>query len=304
MVTEMRPQLAATLTELFDRDDRLAIVLAEISTDLFRGPRRLDRARAVNVGIMEATMVGVAAGFAMEGFHPVAHTIGPFMAERPFEQLKLDFGYQGLEGTFVSVGGSYDYGAEGGTHHAPGDVGVMATIPGMEILAPGTAAEADRLVRAIYANGRASYLRASTAQNAVSFEVEPGRLEVAHHASHRDAPVVVAFGPMLSRTLQAAEGLDVTVAYATSVVPFDAPGLAAIAGDHPHLIAVEPWYEGTVTGVLAAAVSLLPSRVDAIGVPRRFLRDYGTAAEHDRGNGLDATGIGGRLRSILAGRAA
>lgn len=300
MVTEMRPQIAATLSDLFDADDRLAIVLAEISTDLFRGPRRSDPARAVNVGIMEATMVGVAAGFAMEGFHPVAHTIGPFMAERPFEQLKLDFGYQGLEGTFVSVGGSYDYGAEGGTHHAPGDVGVMATIPGMEILTPGSAAEADRLVRAIYANGRASYLRASTAQNAVSFEVEPGRLEVARHASHRDAPVVVAFGPMLSRTLEAAEGLDVTVAYATSVMPFDAPGLAAIAGDHPHLIAVEPWYEGTVTGALAAAVAHVPGRVEAIGVPRRFLRDYGTAAEHDRANGLDAAGIAARLRTMVA----
>jgi transketolase len=300
MVTEMRPQIAATLTELFERDDHLAIVLAEISTDLFQGPRRSDPTRAVNVGIMEATMVGVAAGFAMEGFHPVAHTIGPFMAERPLEQLKLDFGYQGLEGTFVSVGGSYDYGAEGGTHHAPGDVGVLATIPGMEILAPGTAAEADRLVRAIYANGRASYLRASVAQNAVSFEVEPGRLEVARHASHGGAPVVVAFGPMLSRTLEAAEGLDVTVAYATSVVPFDGPGLAAIAGDHPHLIAVEPWYEGTVTGALAAAVAHVPGRIEAIGVPRRFLRDYGTAAEHDRANGLDAAGIGARLRAMVA----
>ena len=300
MVTEMRPRIAATLTELFERDDRLAIVLAEISTDLFRGPRRSDPARAVNVGIMEATMVGVAAGFAMEGFHPVAHTIGPFMTERPFEQLKLDFGYQGLEGTFVSVGGSYDYGAEGGTHHAPGDVGVIATIPGMEILAPGTAAEADRLVRASYANGRASYLRASLAQNTVSFEVEPGRLEVARHPSHDDAPVVIAFGPMLSRTLEAAAGLDVTVAYATSVVPFDAPGLAAIAGDHPHLIAVEPWYEGTVTGTLAAALAHVPSRIDAIGVPRRFLRDYGSAAEHDRANGLDIAGIGGRLRAMVA----
>lgn len=298
-MTEMRPQIAATLSELFERDERLAIVLAEISTDLFRGPRRLDPGRAVNVGIMEATMVGVAAGFAMEGFHPVAHTLGPFMAERPFEQLKLDFGYQGLEGTFVSVGASYDYGAEGGTHHAPGDVGVMATIPGMEILAPGTAAEADRLVRAIYANGHASYLRASVAQNDASFEVAPGRLEVVRRSAAADAPVLVAFGPTLSRTLAAAEGLDLTVAYATSVVPFDAGGLAAIAGGRPHVIAIEPWYEGSVTGVLATALRNVPSRVEAIGVPRRFLRSYGTAIEHDRDLGLDVEGIGARLRSML-----
>jgi transketolase len=302
-VTEMRPQIAATLCELFEHDERLAIVLAEISTDLFRGPRRLDPARAVNVGIMEATMVGVAAGFAMEGFHPVAHTIGPFMSERPFEQLKLDFGYQGLGGTFVSVGGSYDYGAEGGTHHAPGDVGVLATIPGMEILAPGTAYEADRLVRAVYSNGRASYLRASTAQNEGSFEVAPGALQVIRRGRAPDAPTVVAFGPMLSRTLAATDDIDVTVAYATSVVPFDREGLASIVGERPHVIAIEPWYEGTVTGTLAAALARVPSRVDAIGVPRRFLRAYGTAAEHDRDLGLDAAGIGSRLRSILAARA-
>ena len=28
-------------------------------------------------------MVGVAAGFALEGFHPIAHSLSPFMAERP-----------------------------------------------------------------------------------------------------------------------------------------------------------------------------------------------------------------------------
>ncbi len=299
MVSEMRPTIAATLTELFEHDERLAIVLAEISADLFRHVRRFDPARAVNVGIMEATMVGVAAGFAMEGFHPVAHSLGPFVAERPFEQLKLDFGYQGLEGTFVSVGGSYDYGAEGGTHHAPGDVGVLSTIPGMEIFAPGTAAEADRLVRAIYANGRASYLRASAAQNGESFDVEPGCLQVVRRGSG-DAPTVVAFGPMLSRTLEASHGLDVTVAYTASVVPFDADGLASIVGDSPHVIAIEPWYEGSVTGTLAAALSHVPSRVEAIGVPRRFLRSYGTAAEHDRDLGLDAAGIAERLRAMLA----
>ena len=303
MVTDMRSQIATTLTELFERDERLAIVLAEISTDLFRRARRHDPARAVNVGIMEATMVGVAAGFAMEGFHPVAHTIGPFMAERPFEQLKLDFGYQALEGTFVSVGGSYDYGAEGGTHHAPGDVGVMATIPGMEIFAPGTAAEADRLVRAVYANGRASYLRGNLAQNDASFDVAPGHLRVVRDGPD-GAPTIVAFGPMLSRTLAAAEGLDVTVAYTASVVPFDADGLAAIVGDHPHVIAIEPWYEGSVTAALAAALAHVPNRVAAIGMPRRFLRSYGTAAEHDRDLGLDAEGIGRRLRRMLDGRAA
>ncbi len=104
--------------ELLDEDPRVALVLAEISVDGYFS-RAIERHpdRAVNIGIAEQAMIGVAAGFAMEGFHPIAHSIGAFIAERPYEQLKVDFGYQGLGGTFVGIGASYDYARRG--RHAP-----------------------------------------------------------------------------------------------------------------------------------------------------------------------------------------
>src|SRR6478735_6619803 len=178
MVTDMRSQLARTATDLVERDPNVAVVLAEISVDRFERAMAIAPDRVVNVGIMEQTLVGVAAGFAMEGFHTIAHTMAPFLVERPFEQVKLDFGYQGLGGTFASVGAPYDYGTEGGTHHSPGDVTVMGSIPGMQIVIPGTAGERDRLLRATYANEHPTYRRASMAQNDQSFDVEPGRLEM------------------------------------------------------------------------------------------------------------------------------
>ncbi len=157
----MRERAGETAADLLDQDPRVAVVLAEISTGQFGRALRDHPERAVNVGIMEQTMVGVAAGFAMEGFLPIVHTITPFLVERPLEQIKLDFGYQGLQGTFVSVGGSYDYTSEGFTHHSPGDVQVMLTVPGMEVLAPGTPDELERLFRATYADGHPTYLRTS-----------------------------------------------------------------------------------------------------------------------------------------------
>jgi transketolase len=39
-------------------------------------------------------MVGVAAGMSKVGLNPVIHTIAPFLIERAYEQIKLDFGYQ------------------------------------------------------------------------------------------------------------------------------------------------------------------------------------------------------------------
>ena len=294
---EMRAAFGATAAELVEHDERAAVILAEISTEYFADVMRRHPGRVVNIGIMEQSMIGVAAGFAMEGFHPIAHSLSPFIAERPYEQLKLDFGYQGLGGTFVGVGGSYDYAAEGATHHAPADASLMLAIPGMEVLVPGHGDEVERLLRASYANGRPTYLRASVATNADAFDVAPGRIEVVRHGS---GATVLAFGPMLGRVLTACDGLDVTVAYATSLAPFDHEGLRSVVGASSRVIVVEPFYEGTSAPVLAETFRGLPVAMTYVGVPRAFIHAYGTPGELDADVGLDGPGFRERIVAALA----
>jgi transketolase len=173
---------------------------------------------------------------------------------------------------------------------------VILTIPGVEVLVPGCATELGVLLRGTYANGRLTYLRASLAQNDDAFDVAPGRLEVVCRGSRA---TVIAVGPLLSRTLSACDGMDVTVLYATSVAPFDADGLAAAAGDDPLVIAVEPFYEGTMVPVLAEALRHVRSRFVSVGVPRRFITTYGTLDEHDRDLGMDVAGIRRRIAAAL-----
>ena len=297
-MSDQRTQMARTATALLREDPTVAVVLAQISLGYFGEAVEAAPERVIDVGIMEQTMIGVAAGFALEGFHPIAHSIGPFIAERPLEQIKDDFGYQELGGTFTSTGASYDYAAEGGTHHAPGDVQALGSIPGMQILLPGHGDEVDRLLRATYANEHPTYLRLSVASNAEPFDVEPGRMHVVRRGSEI---TIVAFGPMLARALEAATDLDASVLYATSLVPFDDDVLAAVAGDRPLVAAIEPFYEGTSVAAISNALRQTPARIVPIGVPRTFLRSYGTPADHDRALGLDAAGIRGRLLEALGG---
>lgn len=294
----MRRAAAEAVVDRFLADESVAVVLAEISTDLFAPAFAHDPRRAVNVGIMEQTMVGVAAGFALEGYRPVAHTIAPFLSERALEQIKLDFGYQRLEGLFISTGASYDYASSGMTHHAPGDVAALATVPGIEVVVPGAPAEADALVRATYANGRPTYLRTSAAENAAARELAPGGLTLVRRG--RDL-TVVAVGPMLDRTLAALDGVDATVLYATTAVPLDAATLAAEAAQE--VVVVEPFYEGTLAPQVTAALVDRPARVLSIGVPREVISRYGTRGEHDVALGLDAAGIRGRVLRFVSGQA-
>jgi transketolase len=293
----MREQAMATAVELFERDERVAIVMADISLDYLQPAVDHDPLRAVNAGIMEQSAVGIAAGFALEGFHPIVHTLAPFLAERPLEQIKLDFAYQGLGGTFVSAGAPYDYGESGGTHHSPGDIQALGSIPGVEVLVPGSAPETNALLRASYANGRPTYLRTSVVENREPVDLAPGGLTVVRRGA--DA-TVVAVGPFLSRTLAALDGVDATVLYATTLVPLDAGTLVREAAS-PNVILVEPAYEGTSAAQIAAALSHRPIQLLSIGVPRKFIERYGTSEVHDAALGLDVRGIRERIVGFLKG---
>jgi transketolase len=85
------------------------VVVGDISHGILSKFRNENPDRYFNIGISEPGMVNVAAGLSASGLIPVIHTIAPFLIERSYEQIKLDFGYQNLPGNFVSVGSSFDY---------------------------------------------------------------------------------------------------------------------------------------------------------------------------------------------------
>src|SRR5271155_3728497 len=161
----MRKQFVKTVMWIMDRDPRVVLLLGDIGVYGFREAFQRFPKRCYNVGVCEQAMISLAAGLALEGMIPVVHTIAPFLVERAFEQLKVDFGYQGLGGNFVSVGASYDYSKLGPTHHCPGDVAILKTIPNMEILVPGHPDEFDDQFRFHYKSGKPNYFRLSEQSN-------------------------------------------------------------------------------------------------------------------------------------------
>lgn len=293
----MRQQMVRTLTDLLDVDQRLVVLLGNISVSQFE--QRLFSARPqriYDVGIAEQAMVSMAAGLALEGMIPVVHTIAPFLAERAFEQIKDDFSYQQLGGNFISIGASYDYSTEGMTHQGSGDVQVLRSLPGMRIVVPGAAEEFDALFRASYANSQPTYYRLSERQNAAPHPVHFGQAEVIQRGS---LATVAAIGPMLAPTLAASEGLDVTVLYYTTVAPFDGATLREHS-PHGRVVLVEPFYADTLIPEVTSAMGDIPMRVEAIGVPHELLTRYGTPEQHDEALGLTPTGIRARLAHFLA----
>lgn len=277
------------------QDERLVLLLGDIGVFGFRNAFKRYPERTYNIGICEQAMTSLAGGLAKEGFLPVLHSIAPFAVERCFEQIKIDLCYQNLPANIVSVGASYDYAALGCTHHCPEDVAILRALPGMEIVIPGTPAEFDQLFRDAYADDHPTYFRFSERSNQQSCDVEFGRAIIIRRGS---IATVIAVGPILTSVLEATRMLDVTILYYTTVVPFDGDTLRENSPSG-RIVVVEPFYEGTLAHDIISAVKEKSIRLLSIGVPRRFLTDYGHAADHDFVCGLTARQIKERVEQFL-----
>ncbi|WP_461030167.1 transketolase family protein, partial [Streptomyces sparsus] len=191
MTDTMRDRFAAVVSGLLDDDPRLAVVLAEIGADGFAAAGRRHPDRVHNVGIREQLLIGVGGGLALTGMRPIVHTFASFLIERPFEQVKLDFGHQGVGGVLVSAGASHDWPAGGFTHMAPGDVALLDTLDGWTVHVPGHPDEAEALLRQAAAGDDRVYLRLSTQSNTAARPVG-GRGFTVERRGGAGAPVVVA----------------------------------------------------------------------------------------------------------------
>jgi len=289
MVTDMRTAFAETASALLDEDPLAAVVLAEISADMFAKAAARHPERVLNVGIREQLMVSVGGGLALAGMRPIVHTYAPFLVERAFEQVKLDLAHQGVNAVLVSIGASYDAAPSGRTHQVPEDVALVDGVPGFSVVVPGHPGEVPTLLRGAVGtlDAGSTYMRLSAQANREALPVWPG-LQVVR--SGRRA-VVVAVGPMLSPVLDGLADLDVTVAYATTVRPFDAQGLRSLEASSGAVVLVEPYLAGTSAFLASQALASRPHRLLSLGVPRGELRRYGTPADHAAWHGLDAAGI-------------
>ena len=291
----MRERFARVTTALLDEDPRLAVVLAEITTDAFSAARRRHPDRVINLGIREQLLVSVAGGLALAGMRPIAHTFASFLVERPFEQIKLDLNHQDVGAVLVSAGASYDISAGGRTHQAPGDVALLDTLPGWTVHVPGHPGEAERALRAAAAAGGLIYIRLSELANDGVLADRPDGFTPLRAGA---GGTVIAVGPMAGPVLAATRGLDVTVLYAATVRPFDKRTLRATLSV-PDVVLVEPYLAGTSVPQVTGALADIPHRVLGLGVRREELRRYGTPAEHQAAHGLDPVSLRGSIVGFL-----
>lgn len=291
----MRKQFVLTVEKILSEDENVVLLLGDIGVFGFRNSFKNYPSKVYNIGILEQSTISMSAGLSKVGMTPIVHTIAPFLVERCLEQLKDDFGYQKLNGNFVSVGASYDYAALGCTHHCPGDVQALKTIPGMQIVTPGSTHEFNVLFNESYNNGSPTYFRLSEDSHMEKFDVKFGKANVLKKGN---LATVIVVGTMLKNVLEATKDLDVTIIYYSTVEPFDGETLRNNCFSNKVIIC-EPYYEGGIAADVIKSMKSSPISVNFIGVEKKFLTNYGTMKNHEDNLGLSSLEINKKIKKII-----
>jgi transketolase len=278
----MRKQFKDTVVELAERDERVVVVLGDISHFLFLPFQQKHPARFYNMGICENALVSVAAGLCMQGFYPFVHTIAPFLTERSLEQIKLDLCYNHFGANVVSTGASFDYAWDGATHHCYTDLAILRLLPRMEVIQPGSRTELDTLIRSQYNNGNPTYFRLSDYGHTLNVPVQFGKANILKDTGAK--VTVMTAGPILGNVMEACGDLPVNLVYFTTIKPIDKEVIHRFRDTR--ILVVHDAFG------LAEAIHEVPElRVSSLGLPDKFCVWYGTVHDIRKMISLDPASI-------------
>ena len=159
----MRGDLFKLLIEEFKKNEKLFFLTGDTGFNLVEPLFEIDPKRALNVGVAEQNMIGVASGLVNLGYIPVCYAITNFLIQRCFEQIRNDICLHQYKAILIGTTTGYDNGTLGPTHHKLDDVASIKALPNIRIYSPSGVNSITTVLSEALGSNEASYIRVSKA---------------------------------------------------------------------------------------------------------------------------------------------
>lgn len=269
---------SSTMERLLEEDEQVAYLDADLMNSFGTGalPEKYPD-RAIDCGIQEANMIGVAAGMSVEGRKPYCHTFGVFASRRCFDQVFLSVGYAKnsvrIIGSDPGICAMYN----GGTHMPFEDVTLYRSIPGAAIFEPCDTVQLEAILRGTKDRPGVTYIRSQRKFAKKVYEVFDYQCGKANVLREGDDIALFAVGIMVAEAMHAAElleqdGIHAAVIDLVSIKPLDEETVAVYAEKCGAVVTCENsnirgGVYGAVTECLAARY---PVPVECVGVQDEY----------------------------------
>ena len=139
-MTNGRKVFLQTLTEFAEKDPKVILIVGDVGFSFVEDFKKRFPNQFINVGVLEQSMMGIAAGMARMGWKPYVYTMINFIVFRPFEQVRNDLCYSNANVKLFGVEGSAAYKFLGYSHNiTPGeDIKMLEGLPNLTMYIPST----------------------------------------------------------------------------------------------------------------------------------------------------------------------
>lgn len=254
----MRTAFVQTIVELARQDSRILLLTADLGYMALEPFAETFPDRFFNVGVAEQNMVGVATGLADAGYIPFVYSIATFASLRTYEFIRNGPVLHHLPVRIVGVGGGFEYGPAGPTHHGLEDAGVMRMQPGLTVISPADHQQTRSAIEATWSLPGPIYYRLGKDDKTIVPGLD-GKFELGRAQTIRqgDDMLIIAMGSVASEAAAAAadleeQGIACTVVVVASLNPAPLDDLAKVLGEFSMAVTVEAHY---VVGGLGSLVS-------------------------------------------------
>lgn len=305
----MRSAFVRELESQISTNKNLMLLTADLGYGVFDDIAKNYPNQYCNVGITEQSMMGIAAGFSLEGYSVVAYSIANFATLRCLEQIRNDVAYHNLNVTIVASGGGFGYGQLGMSHHATEDIAIMRALPETRVIAPGSEWEMKEATREILKSCGLTYLRLDKSRYDESPEVEFCLGFMRKIFSGQDISIITSGGilseAILARNILRDHSIDVQVISCHSVKPLDVESVIDAALNTGGIVTLE---EHNKIGGLGSAIAevcmdhnIIPKKFLRIGLNDCYSEIVGDQIYLRKHYGLDAETISEKIYKLLKG---
>lgn len=266
----MRGAFIKALVEIAESDRRVMLLTGDLGFMALEPFADRFRDRFINVGVAEQNMVGIATGLAEAGYIPFTYSIVTFSSLRPYEFIRNGPVLHHLPVRIVAVGGGFEYGTAGPTHHGLEDVGVMRVHPSLRVVAPADHRQTHAAMLATWNLPGPTYYRLGKDDRTVVPGLE-GRFRIGEVEMLQEGEDILLLGLGASNVevakaaaALAQKGRRCSAGVVSTLNP--APDLGPLLTRHRLVVTVEAHY------VVGGLGSLVAEQLAALGSPTKLLR--------------------------------
>ena len=280
--------LGQTIADILEHDEQSVYLDADLMSCIGTAKLPAETPRAIDCGIAEANMAGIACGLSAGGFRPIVHTFGPFASRRCYDQVFLSGGYAKNPITVIGSDPGITAAFNGGTHMPFEDMALYRALPGAAVVDVTDITMLTYFLRFFQTQPGVKYLRVGRKESypvyAPDTQFTPGKGAVLREG--KDV-LIVASGIMVHEALQAAnalaaDGIDAAVIDPVTVKPFDDALIRQYAEKTGAVVTAENHNKiGGLTSAVQNALCGLPMHFGYVAVedifgevgPQSYLRE-------------------------------